>query len=209
MMDAEALDKHLRETPWFIEQHRARIKPNDYAYTDEPVTFNGFGPRSPCNDGAIMLADQEAAAVGNLAKHCMNLGSIEKFKLTGFWWSNGYCRGMKTNGLPNIRETVTKLRYVLGDILNTEGVDEFIYDMAQVRSISLDMFPNENTDWLTMEEACDFTGRKKSTIYEWIKAGDMPTLDDRWGLMISKPHLNMKMAIIHANMLRRMTAING
>ena len=207
-LDAEQLDKHLRETPWFIEQHRARIKPNEYAYTDEPVTFNGFGPRSPCNDGAIMLADREAAAVGNLAKHCMNLGSIEKFELTGFWWTKGYCRGMKTDGLPNIRETVTRLRYVLGDILNTEGVDEFVYDMAQVRSVSLDMFPNENTDWLTMEEACDFTGRSRRVIYEWLQAGGIPTLDDRWGLMISKPHLNMKMALVHANLLRNLRAAN-
>lgn len=207
-MDVEELDRHLAETAWFIEQHRARIAPNNFAYSDEIVTFNGFGPKSPCNDGAIMLADREAAAIGNLARYCMDMGSIKAFPLQGFWWSNGRCLGMKSDGLNLVREVCAKLRYVVGDILGTEGVDVYLYDMAQIRSISLDAFPNENTDWLTMEEACDFTGRKKSTIYEWIKAGGMPTLDDRWGLMISKPHLNMKMAIVHANMLRRMGKVN-
>ena len=201
-MDSEQLDKHLRETPWFIEQHRARIKPNDYTYSDEEAQFGSFGPKSPCSDNFIMLADREAASIGSMARYCMNVGSIRPFPLRGFWWTRGICRGMKSSGLPEIRETTARLRHVIGDILNTEGIDNHLYGMEEIRAVSLKAFPNENEDWLTMEETMDYTGRKRAIIYEWISAGDLPTLDDRWGLMISKPHLQMKMAIVHANLLR-------
>ena len=204
MMDAEALDKHLRETPWFIEQHRARIKPNDYSYSDDIMAPNGFGPKSPGNDNAIMFADYEAQTIGRLASYCQNIGSIPHFPLDGFWWSRGRCMGMKHNGLRRVSETCQRLRAHVGDVLNTEGVDEYLYAMESARGMSVKMFPNEDENWLTMDEAVDFTGRDKRTIYRWIEAGGMPTLDDRWGLMISKAHLQMKMGIVHANMLRNL-----
>lgn len=170
---------------------------------------NGFGPKSPCNDGAIFLADQEAATIGRLASYCINLGAIPAFPLRGFWWSRGRCLGMKAgDDLADIVKVIGYLRAHVGNVLNAEGVEPYLVAMEEVRSIGLGMFPNEDENWVTMEEAMDFTGRKKSIIYEWIKAGGVPVLDDRWGLMISKEHLRMKMAIVHANMLRRMNDIN-
>ena len=89
-------------------------------------------------------------------------------------------------------------------MFNTEGVAEHLAAMEVIRAASKRMFPNEDTDWLTLEEAKAFTGKDESTIYKWLKAGGIPTLDDRWGLMISKGHLQTKMAIIYASKLAAM-----
>lgn len=204
-MNAEQLDQHLRETPWFIEQHRARISPTNYAYSDEIMTPGGFGPKSPGNDNAIMFADQEAATIGRLASYCMNTGSIPRFPLKGLWWSRGRCLGLSVDGLEGFRKSVDRVRLHVGDILATEGVEEYLEDMAEMRSISLGMFPNEDDNWLTMEEAIDFTGRSDKTIYKWLSAGGIHTLDDRWGLMMSKEDLRTKMAIVYANMISVMS----
>lgn len=208
-MDTEELDKHLRETPWFIEQHRARIKPNDYSYSDDIMAPNGFGPKSPGNDNAIMFADYEAQTIGRLASYCQNIGSIPRFPLDGFWWSRGRCMGMKHNGLRRVSETCQRLRAHVGDVLNTEGVDEYLYAMESARGMSVKMFPWETLEeWVTLEGAMSITGRSQSTIYEWVKAGGIPTSNAGWGMLLSREHLNLKMGIVHANMLRRMNAIN-
>ena len=204
MQNAEELDQHLKETEWFIEQHRANATAASGGYTDEEPTFNGFAPKSPCNDNALDMADDEAIGIEYLARYCISRGSIPSIPLRGFWWSKTRCLGLKGGDLSGFRAVIKHLRKHVDAVFNTEGVAEHLAAMEVIRAASKRMFPNEDTDWLTLEEAKAFTGKDESTIYKWLKAGGIPTLDDRWGLMISKGHLQTKMAIIYASKLAAM-----
>ena len=208
MHDAQELDQHLKETEWFIEQHRAQAVATNTGYSDEEPTFSGFGPKSPCNDNAIDMADEEAVAVEYLARYCIARGSIPAIPLKGFWWSKTRCLGLKSGDLSEFRKVVGHLRRHVDAVFDTEGIAEHLELMEGVRLYSKRMFPNEDTDWLTMEEAIEFTGKSQATIYEWLKAGGIPTLDDRWGLMISKKHLQTKMALIYASKIAAIKRVN-
>lgn len=209
-MDEKQLRQHLAETTAYIEQHRARVSPGGYVMRDMPGASNGFGPKAPLNDGAVILADEEGGTIGRLARYCQEQGTIPRFPLKGFWWVKGRCLGLKSgDDLRELRAVIGQLKLYAAEIVATEGVGPYLRAMADIRHVSQEMFPNEDENWLTMDEAMDYTGRKKSTIYEWLDSGGIPTLDDRWGLMISKSHLQIKMALVHANMLRRMNTVNG
>lgn len=209
MYDAQELDEHLRETEWFIEQHRAQAVATSTGYSDEEPTFNGFGPKSPCNDTALDKADEEALLIEYLARYCIARGSIPAIPLKGFWWSKTRCLGLKSGDLSGFRKVIGHLRRHVDAVFETEGIAEHLELMRDARLYSKRMFPNEDTDWLTMEEAKGFTGKDESTIYKWLKAGGIPTLDDRWGLMISKNHLQTKMAIIYGSKLSALSRANG
>lgn len=208
MHDAQELDQHLRETEWFIEQHRAQAVATNTGYSDEEPTFSGFVPKSPCNDNAIDMADEEAVAVEYLARYCIARGSIPAIPLKGFWWSKTRCLGLKSGDLSGLRKVIGHLRRHVDAVFATEGIAEHLELMEGIRLYSKRMFPNEDTDWLTMEEAIEFTGKSQATIYEWLKAGGIPTLDDRWGLMISKKHLQTKMALIYASKIAAIKRVN-
>ena len=204
MHDAQELDQHLKETEWFIEQHRAQAVATNTGYSDEEPTFSGFGPKSPCNDNALDMADEEALLVEYLARYCIARGSIPAIPLKGFWWSKTRCLGLKSGDLSGFRKVIGHLRRHIDAVFETEGIAEHLELMDRARGYSKRMFPNEDTDWLTMEEAIEFTDKDESTIYKWLKAGGIPTLDDRWGLMISKVHLQTKMALIYGSKLTAM-----
>ena len=208
MHDAQELDQHLKETEWFIEQHRAQAVATNTGYSDEEPTFNGFGPKSPCNDNAIDMADEEALLIEYLARYCIARGSIPAIPLKGFWWSRTRCLGLKSGDLSGFRKVVGHLRRHVDAVFDTEGIAEHLELMDRARGYGKRMFPNEDTDWLTMEEAKEFTGKDESTIYKWLKAGGIPTLDDRWGLMISKVHLQTKMALIYGSKLSALSRAN-
>ena len=208
MHDAQELDQHLKETEWFIEQHRAQAVATNTGYSDEEPTFNGFGPKSPCSDNALDMADEEAVSVEYLARYCIARGSIPAIPLKGFWWSKTRCLGLKSGDLSGFRKVVGHLRRHVDAVFDTEGIAAHLELMEGVRLYSKRMFPNEDTDWLTMEEAKEFTGKSQATIYEWLKAGGIPTLDDRWGLMISKKHLQTKMALIYASKIAAIKRVN-
>lgn len=204
-MDTQVLTEHLRNTPFIIQQLRALMNPNDYRYSDEEtISQCTFGPKSPTNDCYIDFADHEAALIGNMTRYCMAAGSIPTIPLKGFWAIAGTCIGMRTNGLPGVRTACRHLIEHIDCVINTEGIEDLLAEMVAVRKVSLSLIPNENTNWMTMEEAIKFTGRSKSQIYKWLQAGGIQTLDDRWGLMISRVDLQTKMAIIYASRLAAM-----
>ncbi|MCQ9340819.1 helix-turn-helix domain-containing protein [Corynebacterium phoceense] len=181
------------------------MNPTNYAYSDDGGGSTGFGPKSPCQDNAIDLADYEVALIGELAMLCMDAGTIQSRPFKGFWLNRkGHCVGMMVDGLPHVKAMCEYLRAHVPAILDTEGVGELLVEMGHVRKKSMQMFPNEDDNWLTMEEAIEFTGRKKTQIYDWISRGGIPTLDDRWGLMISKRHLHERMKLNFASKLSAM-----
>lgn len=214
-MNEQQLTTHLRDTPAYIEQHRARITAKKPQYRDMPDSPPDFGPKAPCNDGAIYMADQEAATIGRLASYCQNRGSIPGFPLRGFWWVKGRCLGLRSgDDLADFRAVVRALEHYAPEIITTEGVAPYLAAMAEIRHVSQTMFPNERVEWLTMSEAVEFTGSfpkpdgtpgtpvTAATIRRWVSAGGLPVLDDCYGFMVSREHLRLRMAIVYANQLR-------
>ena len=182
------------------------MQPGGVGYNDTP-TFGGFSPKSPCSDHAMELGDMEAAFVGNLARYCMAIGSIPRHSLRGLWWVNGECKGILTYNedaatLP-IQGLINHLAYWAPYIIGTEGVDELLRAGEETRWYSKKMFPNENTEWVGIEEAERITGRKARTIRLWKEKGWIETLDDNWGVMYSRAGLEtimqMKNAAAKAN----------
>ena len=133
MHDAQELDQHLKEAEWFIEQHRAQAVATNTGYSDEEPTFNGFGPKSPCNDNAIDMADEEAVAVEYLARYCIARGSIQAIPLKGFWWSRTRCLGLKSGDLSGFRKVVGHLRRHVDAVFDTEGIAEHLELMEGIR----------------------------------------------------------------------------
>lgn len=180
------------------------MNPTDYSYSEDGGGGGGFGPKSPTNETAIERADEEAAIVGNMALYCMSLGAIPHVPMRGFWRVHGVCRGMMVDGLQGVERVCRHLRVHLGDVLRAEGIELYLRQAEDIRALSKAMFPNEDPDWLTIEEAMEYTGKSRKTIMDWVRAGGMRTLDDRWGMMIHRQSLQMKQAIILGNMFRRM-----
>lgn len=217
MMDAEALDKHLRETPSFLQRHRGRMISGAPGYQDV-VVFQGFGPQSPVNEDAMEMADLEAAFIGNLARYCMAIGSIPRIPLKGFWWVNGECKGMKCamiedefdlmgnhNGndvLAPIRHVVKHLRVHVGAILATEGVGPILDAGAHTRWYSLKMFPQEDDRWETEAEVRSRTGMDRTTLWRWRKAGHIECIKDSNGIAYKASDINLMMEVKRENMLR-------
>lgn len=216
-MDSEQLDKHLRDTPSFIRRHRGRMISGAPGYQDI-VVFHGFGPQSPVNEDAMEMADLEAAFIGNLARYCMAMGSIPRIPLKGFWWVNGECRGMQNamiedefnmmgefNGrdvLAPIGRVVAHLRAHVGAVLDTEGVEPILRAGEDTRWYSLKMFPQEDDQWLTEEQAQDYTGCTERTLQRWRKAGAVAFIKDEKGVAYRKSDLDTVMEIKRGNMLR-------
>ena len=168
------------------------MQPGGVGYSDTP-TFGGFSSKSPCSDHAMELGDMEAAFVGNLARYCMALGTIPRHSLKGLWWVNGECKGILTYDedaatLP-IQGLINHLAYWAPYIIGTEGVDELLRAGEETRWYSKKMFPNENTEWVGIEEAERITGRRPETIRQWKQKGWVETLDDNWGVMYSRAGL--------------------
>lgn len=98
-----------------ISRHRARTEKGGIGYSDSP-TVGGFGPSLPMNYDAMDAADMEAAWLGNVMKHCVNMGSIPSLEFKSFheaphlntdtthvrwwgrtfWWLNGRCKGLSS-----------------------------------------------------------------------------------------------------------------
>lgn len=217
MLDAEQLDKHLRETPSFIRRHRGRMISGAPGYQDV-VIFQGFGPQSPVNEDAMEMADLEAAFIGNLARYCMAMGTVPRIPLKGFWWVNGECKGMRNamiedefnmmgefNGrdvLEPIGRVVSHLRAHVGNVLDTEGVEPILRAGEDTRWYSLKMFPQEDDEWLTELQAQDHTGCTERTLQRWRKAGAVAFIKDDKGVAYKKSDLDTVMEIKRGNMLR-------
>jgi len=200
-MDTQQLIAHLTDTPAFIQRHRSQMTPGRTGYSDAP-TFGGFRPKSPCNEHAMELGDMEAAFVGNLAKYCITMGTIPPHPLNSLWFIDGECKGIRTYNedatLSPIHPLINHLKRYAEDIINTEGIDELLKAGEETRWYSKKMFPQEDPDWVTIEEAEKITGRTKKTIHGWRRQGWIENLDDNWGTMLSRAGLESLLAAFNA-----------
>ena len=103
----------IKDTPNMIARHRVHAEKGGVGYSDTP-TVGGFEPSLPMAYDFMDAADMEAAWLGNVMKHCVNMGAIPPIKFEpfhdrkqdrtdrlhgtwwgrGFWWVNGRCKGL-------------------------------------------------------------------------------------------------------------------
>ena len=113
MYDAQELTELIKYTPNMIARHRVHAEKGGVGYSDTP-TVGGFEPSLPMAYDFMDAADMEAAWLGNVMKHCVNMGAIPPLKFEpfharaqdrtdrlhgtwwgrGFWWVNGRCKGL-------------------------------------------------------------------------------------------------------------------
>ena len=113
MHDAQELTELIKDTPNMIARHRVHAEKGGVGYSDTP-TVGGFEPSLPMAYDFMDAADMEAAWLGNVMKHCVNMGAIPPLKFQpfherkqdrtdrlhgtwwgrGFWWVNGRCKGL-------------------------------------------------------------------------------------------------------------------
>ena len=113
MHDAQELTELIKDTPNMIARHRVHAEKGGVGYSDTP-TVGGFEPSLPMAYDFMDAADMEAAWLGNVMKHCVNMGAIPPLKFEpfharqqdrtdrlhgtwwgrGFWWVNGRCKGL-------------------------------------------------------------------------------------------------------------------
>ena len=113
MHDAQELAELIKDTPNMIARHRVHAEKGGVGYSDTP-TVGGFEPSLPMAYDFMDAADMEAAWLGNVMKHCVNMGAIPPLKFEpfhdrkqdrtdrlhgtwwgrGFWWVNGRCKGL-------------------------------------------------------------------------------------------------------------------
>lgn len=203
-LDAQQLRRHLDGTIDAIRRHRSRIQRGGIGYTDTP-TFGGFGPKSPCNDGAMDLADSEAASLGNIALTCMRRGTIPPVSLRPLWFTNrGKCIGLRIIGhdedefdmwgnhtgadyLDPLFPIVSHLKAYAGEVLETEGIEWLLYEWQHTRDLYHEMYPAEAGEWVTVDLAADRAGRTTRTIRRWMDAktirflGSGPHAEVLWG----------------------------
>src|SRR5699024_9097254 len=113
MHDVQELTELIKDTPNMIARHRVHAEKGGVGYSDTP-TVGGFEPSLPMAYDFMDAADMEAAWLGNVMKHCVNMGAIPPLKFEpfhareqdrtdrlhgtwwgrGFWWVNGRCKGL-------------------------------------------------------------------------------------------------------------------
>ena len=103
MHDAQELTELIKDTPNMIARHRVHAEKGGVGYSDTP-TVGGFEPSLPMAYDFMDAADMEAAWLGNVMKHCVNMGAIPPLKfepfhdrkqdrtdrLHGTWWGRGF-----------------------------------------------------------------------------------------------------------------------
>lgn len=165
------------------------MPPGGIGYSDAP-TFGGFGSKPPLSLHAMELADLEAAFVGNLARYCMAMGTIPPYSLRGLWWVNKECKGLAVTDWDSDVELIQGLinhliRYA-PFIVGTEGVGDILDAGRDTRWYGEKMFPNEAPEWVTIEQACEMSGRTPKTVNDWRREGWIEVLNDDRGILYSK-----------------------
>lgn len=203
-MDAQHLKKHLAETVGYILRLRELMTPGNHGYSDAPAS-RSFGPKSPCNEYAMDLADMEAAFIGNLAKYCITMGSIPPHSLRGLWFINGECKGIHTNGLATLPQIINHLLQHIEEILNTERTQDLLKAGEETRWYTKRTLPNEQKEtWITQKQAEEYTGRTRWALWQWRKEGTIRHHKDEHGTIYLKADLDLMLEIKRGNQIRGM-----
>ena len=198
-MDTQKLTEHLAETPSYIARHRELMTPGNLGYSDVP-TSKGFGPKSPLNEHAMQLGDLEAAFVGNLARHCMILGTIPPHPLKGLWFIDGECKGIHTYGLKTLPALIRHLIHWAPHIIGTEGIQDILKAGEETRWYTKRTLPGEQKEtWITQKQAEELTGRAYKTLWTWRKEGIVRHHKNKYGIVYNKQDLELMEKIRREN----------
>ena len=198
-MDTKALIEHLTDTPSYIARHRELMAPTNLGYSDMP-TSSGFGPRTPLNEHAMHLADMEAAFIGNLARYCMEMGTIPPHSLKGLWFVDHECKGIHTYGLKTLPALINHLTYWAPHIIGTEGIQDILKAGEETRWYTKRTLPGEQQDeWITQKQAEELTGRAYKTLWTWRKEGIVRHHKNKYGIVYNKQDLELMKQIREEN----------
>lgn len=192
-MDITSFLDYLDKTPDIFEAHRGRITPSkNYSYSDEPRPQADV-LKPPLSLSAMEYADLEAGAFGNIILHSMHMGTLPRIKTSHLLQTRRRDHEPHTRlGIPLIfdsPECVGTRSYVEGSslvvemmklsehakshaapILTTEGIDPFLSYADKIRTVSEKLIsrPADAKDWMTIEEAANFSGLSPATIEKWL-----------------------------------------
>lgn len=198
-MDTKQLQEHLKGTPHYIALLRQHMTPGNLGYTDAPAP-SGFGPKSPCNEHAMHLADLEAAFIGNLARYCIAMGTIPPHTLKGLWFINGECKGLHTYGLRELPALINHLTHWAPYIIGTEGIDDLLKAGEETRWHTKHTLPSEQQDeWITQKQAEELTGRAYKTLWTWRKEDIVRHHKNKHGIVYNKQDLELMKKIREEN----------
>lgn len=203
-MTPAELREHLLSSPSIIERHRSLLEPAGKPLGDDsPGGVNGFSSKLPFNLLAMEMSDQEALVIGSLARYCIELGAIPRMRLNAFWWVNGHCMGLRTGSMAALRQACRTMSNHAEEIVNAEGVGEYLEELIRVRARSLKIFPQENDDWVGVKEAADIAGTSEDTVRKWIEANAIRVYDpgEEYKL-VSREDVKIRCALIYASRLQ-------
>lgn len=203
-MDTQQLKEHLAETPSYIARLRELMTPGNHGYSDAPAS-RGFGPKSPCNEYAMDLADMEAAFIGNLAKYCIAIGTIPPHSLKGLWFIDGECKGIHTYGPKTLPALINHLTEWAEEITATEGINKLLKAGEETRWYTKRTLPGEQKEtWLTQKQAEEYTGRTRWALWQWRTHGTIRHQKDQYGTIYLKQDLELMLEIKRGNQIRGM-----
>lgn len=198
------LREHLLSSPSIIERHRSLLEPAGKPLGDDsPGGVNGFSSKLPFNLLAMEMSDQEALVIGSLARYCIELGAIPRMRLNAFWWVNGHCMGLRTGSMAALRQACRTMSNHVEEIVNAEGVGEYLEELIRVRARSLKIFPQENDDWVGVKEAADIAGTSEDTVRKWIESNSIRVYNpEEEYKLVSREDVKIRCALIYASRLQ-------
>ena len=110
------------------------------------------------------------------------------------------------------RSVVNHLIKFADEVMNTTGVEDLLSAGESTRWYSLKMLPMENpsqeSDWVTLEEAMELTGRTSRTLINWSESGSVDRIGEGRDAIYSRVDIEAHMQIVRENMMRSIDALN-
>ena len=188
MVDAEYINNLVTTTTTLHERARARVTPPQDTLGDGMPGSSGFGPKVPLSAGMLSLADSLTANLHGLCELMWGMGVMPREHLPHLWRRRDFDGGIEAIGDDvtgeGIKYVAAYVRRTAPYIAGTPGIEWAIDRLEHVIDIGLKMFPQENVNWVSVEDASRASGRTASTIGQWIKHGSVRALNDNWGKMV-------------------------
>lgn len=141
-----------------------------------------------------------------------------------FWWVNGKCKGLSGGRLEepeygffgavsagfgnDIQRIVNHLRVWAPSVLRVEGVGEILERGELARKISTRCFPQEDDEWLSIDDAAVRYGRSWQTIRNWVKAGTVEHVGVGKDARIKDSSLRFRIDAIQSGLRERLDSAN-
>lgn len=185
-MDKTQLKQLIIETPTMVYRHKQNMhKTTTYNFKQETInTGTQSGSKPPLNIHSLQAADLEASTIGTIAYYCYHIGSIEQAPpLKAFIWNHNGCQGLKiqlknTTPMKELERTCEYLLLHIEEVLNTEGIEEYLSCFETIRAYSRKCFPNELVsadNWIDLQEALSYSNWSINNLKLLVNKGHIET----------------------------------